>query len=81
MSMANYKSLVVDGSGRGYLRTVCEHVHLNPSRAGLVRPDEALRAYRWSIWPAYLASPGRRPACLRVDRVLGESRIPKDTVV
>jgi putative transposase len=27
-----YKSLIVDGSGNGYLRTVCEYVHLNPAR-------------------------------------------------
>ncbi len=25
-----YKSLIVDGSGSGYLRTVCDYVHLNP---------------------------------------------------
>ena len=30
-----YKALVVDGSGNGYLRTVCEYVHLNPVRAYL----------------------------------------------
>jgi REP element-mobilizing transposase RayT len=28
-----YKALVVDGSGNGYLRTVCGYVHLNPVRA------------------------------------------------
>ena len=28
-----YKSLIVDGSGNGYLRTVCDYVHLNPARA------------------------------------------------
>ena len=28
-----YKALVVDGSGTGYLRTVCDDVHLNPVRA------------------------------------------------
>src|SRR5579863_4573256 len=27
------KSLLVDGSGNGYLRTVCDYVHLNPARA------------------------------------------------
>jgi REP element-mobilizing transposase RayT len=32
-----YKALVVDGSGSGYLKTVCDYVHLNPVRAGLVR--------------------------------------------
>jgi len=27
-----YKSLVVDGSGNGYLKKVCDYVHLNPAR-------------------------------------------------
>ena len=30
-----YKALVVEGSGNGYLRTVCDYVHLNPVPAGL----------------------------------------------
>src|SRR4029077_10578585 len=29
-----YKALLVEGSGHGYLRTVCDYVHLNPLRAG-----------------------------------------------
>ena len=74
-----YKSLIVDGSGRGYLRTVCEYVHLNPARARLLRAGQALRAYRWSSWPEYLRAPGKRPAWLRVDRVLGEMGIRKDS--
>src|SRR5580765_2137597 len=28
-----YKALIVDGSGGGYLKTVCDYVHLNPVRA------------------------------------------------
>ena len=32
-----YKSLAVDGSGNGYLKTVCDYVHLNPARAKLMR--------------------------------------------
>ena len=28
-----YKALHVEGSGSGYLRTVCDYVHLNPARA------------------------------------------------
>ena len=74
-----YKSLIVDGSGRGYLRTVCEYVHLNPARAKLLEPGQALRNYRWSSWPEYLRSTGKRPEWLRVDRVLGEAGIPKDS--
>jgi len=74
-----YKALIVDGSGSGYLRTVCEYVHLNPARARLLKPAQALREYRWSSWPEYLRVPGKRPAWLRVDRVLGEAGIPQDS--
>ena len=74
-----YKSLVVDAASPGYLRTVCEYVHLNPVRAKLLRSEEPLRAYRWSSYPAYLARPERRAPWLRVERVLGEMGIPKDS--
>jgi len=39
-----YKALIVDGSGRGYLRTVCDYVHLNPARAKLISEEQKLRA-------------------------------------
>ena len=74
-----YKSLVVDGSGTGYLRTVCEYVHLNPARAGLQSPEQRLRDYPWSSFGEYLKAPSRRPVWLRVDRVFGEMGIPKDS--
>lgn len=74
-----YKALIVDAASPGYLRTVCEYVHLNPVRAKLLRPEEPLRGYRWSSYPAYLEHPARRPAWLRVERVLGEMGIPKDS--
>ena len=74
-----YKSLIVDGSGSGYLRTVCAYVHLNPARAKLLGPDQPLKAYRWSSWPEYLKAPSRRPGWLRVDRVLGEMGLSKDS--
>jgi len=74
-----YKSLIVDGSGDGYLRTVCDYVHLNPARAKLVAVEQPLRAYRWSSWPEYLKLPGKRPAWLRVERLLGEYRIRQDS--
>src|SRR6266853_744994 len=67
-----YKSLIVDGSGNGYLRTVCDYVHLNPARAKLLLPEQPLRQYAWSSWPEYLKGAVKRPAWLRVDRVLGE---------
>lgn len=74
-----YKALVVDGSGNGYFKTVCDYVHLNPVRAKLVKPQQKLRMYRWSSWPEYLKAPGKRWAWLRVDRLLGEYRIPQDS--
>ncbi len=74
-----YKSLIVDGSGKGYLRIVCDYVHLNPARARLLTPAQALREYQWSSWPDYLRAPGKRPEWLRVDRVLGEAGISKDS--
>ena len=52
-----YKALVVDGSGNGYLRTVCDYVHLIPVRAKLLRPDQALREFAWSSLGEYLKAP------------------------
>jgi hypothetical protein len=75
-----YKSLIVDGSGNGYLRTVCDYVHLNPVRAKLLRPDQQLRGFAWSSWPDYLKPSEQRPRWLRVDRLLGELHIPKDSM-
>ena len=75
-----YKSLLVNGSGSGYLKTVCDYVHLNPVRAALVRASQPLESYRWSSYGEYLRPPSRRPKWLRVDRLLGEWGIPKDSV-
>jgi putative transposase len=74
-----YKALIVDGSGSGYLRTVCDYVHLNPVRADLLKPEEGLEAYVWSSYPGYLSGPKKRFPWLRVDRVLGEHGISRDT--
>jgi REP element-mobilizing transposase RayT len=74
-----YESLIVDGSGGGCLKTVCDYVHLNPARAKLVAMEEPLRSFAWSSRPAYLRAPSRRPAWLRGDRLLGEWGIPKDS--
>jgi REP-associated tyrosine transposase len=74
-----YQALVVDGRGNGYLQTVCEYVHLNPIRAKLLRPEQKLSEYRWSSWPQYLKTPEERESWLRVERLLGEMRIPADS--
>src|SRR2546425_12668152 len=73
-----YKSLIVDGSGDGYLRTVCDYVHLNPVRAKLLRPEEPLQNYPWGSYPEYLKRAAKRPAWLRVDRGLEELGTLKD---
>ena len=72
-----YKALIVDGSSTGYLKTACDYVHLNPVRAGLLKPEEPLETYHWSSYPLYIAE-APRPVWLRVDRLLGEWRIPWD---
>jgi REP element-mobilizing transposase RayT len=74
-----YKAQIVDGSGNGYLKTVCDYVHLNPVRAKLLRTGEPIKNYRWSSWPEYLKSPGKRWSWLRVDRLLGEYRVAQDS--
>jgi putative transposase len=74
-----YKALIVDGSGNGYVKTVCDYVHLNPVRAKLLSPEQPLRNYQWSSWPEYLKRPAKRWPWLRVDRMLGEYHIPRDT--
>jgi len=74
-----YKALMVDGSGTGYLKTVCDYVHLNPARAKLLGPEPKLASYPWSSLRLYLQSPRKRPAWLRVGRLLGEHGIPRDS--
>jgi len=74
-----YKSLIIDGSGTGYLKTVCDYVHLNPSRSKLLSGKQSLRTYPWSSWQLYLAKSKKRSAWLRVDRVMGEWGIPRDS--
>jgi putative transposase len=75
-----YKSLIVDGSASGYLKSVCDYVHLNPVRAKLLGVQEPLRDYPWSSYPQYLQSPSKRAAWLRVDRLFGEWGIQRDNL-
>ena len=64
-----YKAVVIDGSSPGYLEVVGTYIHLNPARAGLIQVGrEALKRYRWSSYPSYLASKG--PPWLRRERVM-----------
>jgi putative transposase len=74
-----YKSPVVDGSGSGYFKTVCDYMHLNPVRAGLLRAEESFAAYPWSSLSWYAAAREHRPSWMRVDRLLGAHGIPHDS--
>ena len=74
-----YRAQLVEGSGNGYLRTACDYVHLNPVRARLLKADERLLAYPWSSLVWYVAAPEHRPQWIRVDRLLGEHGIQRDT--
>ena len=74
-----YKALFVDGGTTGYLKTVCDYVHLNPVRAKLLSRRQPLREFRWSSFGEYLKSPSVRPGWLRTDRLLGEHGIQKDS--
>jgi REP element-mobilizing transposase RayT len=74
-----YKSLLVGGEG-GYLRTVCDYVHLNPVRARLLPAGAAIRDYRWSSFVMIAVTPSQRPDWLRIDRLLGEHGIGLDSV-
>ena len=69
---------MVAGRGKGYLRTVCDYVHLNPGRAKRLPPAVALASYPCSSYPEYRQPAARRSGWLRVDRLLGEKGIPGD---
>src|SRR5437667_5003570 len=74
-----YKSLLVDEATPGYLRAVCDYVHLNPARAKLLGKRERLQKYRWSSYPSYLRGRQNREAWLRCDRLLGEHGLLRDS--
>jgi REP element-mobilizing transposase RayT len=74
-----YKALVVESDGGGYLKTVCDYVHLNPVRAHLLGAQDRLLRYPWSSLVWYPSAPAHRPGWMRVDRLLGEHGIPQDT--
>src|SRR6266849_139382 len=67
-----YKALIVEGSGNGYLKAVCDYVHLNPVRAKLLSASARLADFRWSSYGEYLKPPGQRRRWLAVARLLGE---------
>jgi hypothetical protein len=54
-------------------------VHLNPARSQALKPGQLLADYHWSSYGEYLKAPAQRAPWLRVDRLLGEHGIPKDS--
>jgi len=63
-----YKSVLVEGEGY-YYETLMDYIHLNPARAGLVRPEqsEGLLEYPWSsVAAGYGLPPKKRPPWLDV---------------
>jgi REP element-mobilizing transposase RayT len=55
------KAQLVEGNGKGYLRTAIDYVHLNQVRTRSPMEEERLIAYPWSSLPWYLAAPTHRP--------------------
>ena len=51
-----YKALFVDGSGNGYLKTVCDYVHLNPAGPNSFLPKA-------SCWTSVGAAMGNISKC------------------
>jgi REP element-mobilizing transposase RayT len=58
-----YKALIVDGSGNGYLKTVCDYVHLNPARAKVLALEQPLSAFGWSSYQSPCVSIVSTIAC------------------
>jgi REP element-mobilizing transposase RayT len=73
-----YKAQLIDERSPGYLVMAANYAHLNPVRASILRETDPLQRHAWSSYPAYL-SPKPRPSWLRVDRVLGEHGIERDS--
>jgi hypothetical protein len=57
---------------------VCDYVHLNPPRAKLLRGEQPLSDYPWSIDQEFLRASVKRPGRLRVDHLLGELWMGRD---
>ena len=59
-----YKAVVVQGDDANYFGSLLDYLHLNPVRAGMVRPSEgeSVAEFDWSsLAGGYLLPPGRRP--------------------
>lgn len=62
-----YKAVLADGSGRYYYETLLDYVHLNPVRAGIIKPrmKQSILDYPWSsLAKGYAVPPRSRPGWL-----------------
>ncbi|MEM7393955.1 MAG: transposase [Verrucomicrobiota bacterium] len=66
-----YKSIPVDGRDSAYLQTVCNYVHLNPARAGLIGGETGYRVadYPWSSSWYLDKAPSNDPEWLDLKRI------------
>ncbi len=61
-----YKSLLVDGSGNGHLKTVCDYVHLNRCAPVFRGPISAWKPFHGAVITAICSLPaGASPGCGR----------------
>jgi putative transposase len=74
-----YKALLIESGEAGYFLRVSTYIHLNPVRAGIVKPGQGrLRDYAWSSYPSYLRRSKQRAPWLAVNRVFGEMGVGRD---
>jgi REP element-mobilizing transposase RayT len=67
-----YKAQLVEGSGNGYLRTACDYVHLNPVRAGLLKPGERLLQTEGQLGEHHFGELRRETAEAKGQRIIAE---------
>jgi len=72
-----YKAVLVEQGD--YLGTLIDYVHLNPFRAGLVKPGEGLENYQWSSLVDYTLPPRKRSGWVEVERGLAHKEFGSDT--
>ena len=77
-----YKAILVEGSDSYHYRTLADYIHLNPVRAGLIRPkkEQGVMDYPWSsVAGGWALPPGKRPKWLAAAEGLKRFDLP-DTV-
>jgi putative transposase len=69
-----YKAIYVDGDQPFYYQTLLDYIHLNPVRAGIIKParKQSVLDYPWSsLAGGYALTPGKRANWLAVPHGLG----------